>query len=176
MVSGRGPAIVFNLSRSDGFESPPGKDLILKDFLKSEADMNFKPTYMIVDELPDVPDEDDEAEGQGESNDATPSDQSVANSTETAKVPPLQPPVMPNQVTPEASPSFQQQAGDNVTRRDALQHQFDQLQSKFAAACAAHPDERSDLEDLVSEFRLALREFDLAVASEWLQKLTEVPG
>lgn len=60
VVSGQGQSISFNLLRSDGFDKPPGKELILKDFLKSEADMKFKPTYEIVDELPAVPfDEED---------------------------------------------------------------------------------------------------------------------
>jgi hypothetical protein len=61
VVSGKGLDITFCLQRSDGFEAPPGKDLLLKEFLKSEADLKCQPSYAIVDELPAVPfDEDDQ--------------------------------------------------------------------------------------------------------------------
>ncbi len=60
VVDGKGVAISFKLCRSDGFDKPPGKDLVLKDFLKTEADMKFKPVYELVDELPDVPEEDED--------------------------------------------------------------------------------------------------------------------
>jgi hypothetical protein len=60
VVDGKGMDISFKLCRSDGYEKPPGKELILKDFLKSQADMKFKPAYELVDELPDVPEEDED--------------------------------------------------------------------------------------------------------------------
>jgi hypothetical protein len=54
VVDGKGLNIHFKLRRSDGYEKPPSKELILKDYLLSEADMRFKPVYEIVNELPDV--------------------------------------------------------------------------------------------------------------------------
>jgi hypothetical protein len=54
VIDGKGESIVFNLLRSDGYESPPGKDLILKDFLNTESGIRFKPVYRIVDVLPEV--------------------------------------------------------------------------------------------------------------------------
>jgi hypothetical protein len=59
VVDGKGVDIAFKLCRADGYEKPPGKELILKDFLKTEADLKVKPVYEIVDVLPDV--ESDEA-------------------------------------------------------------------------------------------------------------------
>lgn len=43
VVEGKGVNIAFKLLRSDGYEKPPGKELILKDFLKTEVEMKFKP-------------------------------------------------------------------------------------------------------------------------------------
>ncbi|MFT5301282.1 MAG: hypothetical protein ACI87E_000398 [Mariniblastus sp.] len=43
VVDGKGQNISFKLLTSDGYDKPPGKDLILKDFLKTEAGMQFKP-------------------------------------------------------------------------------------------------------------------------------------
>jgi hypothetical protein len=60
VVDGKGVNISFKLLRNDGFDKPPGKEIILKDFLKTEADIPFKPVYEIVDSLPDIPDDDDE--------------------------------------------------------------------------------------------------------------------
>ena len=47
-------------------KSRPAKELILKDFLKTEAGMKFKPSYAIVEELPKV-NESDEVETASES-------------------------------------------------------------------------------------------------------------
>jgi cellobiose-specific phosphotransferase system component IIA len=60
VIDGKGVDIAFKLCRSDGYEKPPGKELILKDYLNTQAGMRFKPVYEIVDTLPDV-DERDEA-------------------------------------------------------------------------------------------------------------------
>lgn len=61
VVDGTGININFKLLRSDGYDKPPGKELILKDFLKVNSDTKFKPTYEIVDELPEVPQDEDES-------------------------------------------------------------------------------------------------------------------
>jgi hypothetical protein len=60
VIDGKGQNIVFKLCRADGFDEPPGKDTKLRVFLKEEADLQFQPTYQIVDELPTLADADDE--------------------------------------------------------------------------------------------------------------------
>jgi hypothetical protein len=60
VIDGKGQNIVFKLCRADGFDEPPGKDTKLRVFLKEEADLQFQPTYEIVDELPTLVDADDE--------------------------------------------------------------------------------------------------------------------
>ncbi len=52
VIDGKGQNIVFKLCREDGFEAPPGKEIKLKQYLKEEAGVQFRPTYEIVDELP----------------------------------------------------------------------------------------------------------------------------
>lgn len=68
VVDGKGLNIAFKLCREDGYEKPPGKELILKDFLSTEAGIRFKPTYELVDVLPEVAEHDEiegsEAEGE----------------------------------------------------------------------------------------------------------------
>jgi len=61
VVGGKGQNIIFYLSTEDGFEKPPGKELILKDHLASKIGMKCKPTYEIVEQLPEVSEDDDEA-------------------------------------------------------------------------------------------------------------------
>jgi hypothetical protein len=67
VIGGKGVDITFYLCRADGYEKPPGKELILKDFLKTEADLKCKPVYEIVDVLPDVADEYEAPESETES-------------------------------------------------------------------------------------------------------------
>ncbi|MEM8668206.1 MAG: hypothetical protein AAGG48_11860 [Planctomycetota bacterium] len=66
VIDGKGENISFKLARSDGYEKPPGKELTLKDHLKSEFGMKFRPEYKIVDELPDVPEDDDSASDEND--------------------------------------------------------------------------------------------------------------
>lgn len=61
VVTGKGMDITFNLASSDGFDSAPGRDTVLREFLKTEADLKCQPGYAIVNQLPDVPDEDEGA-------------------------------------------------------------------------------------------------------------------
>jgi hypothetical protein len=62
VVRGDGNDIHFELSRTDGFENPPGKDIRLKEFLKEETQFKFEPDYVIVDELTAVDESDGEAD------------------------------------------------------------------------------------------------------------------
>jgi hypothetical protein len=61
VVRGDGVDIHFELSRADGFENPPGKEIRLKEFLKEEASLKFEPNYVIVDTLTPVEEADDAA-------------------------------------------------------------------------------------------------------------------
>ena len=80
VVNGKGLEIAFNLSSSDGFDKPPGKELILKDFLKTEADMKFKPSYQIVTDLPEVDETDDDVDSTGDTS-PTESDSQATDSS-----------------------------------------------------------------------------------------------
>lgn len=65
VVTGEGQSLTFQLAASDGFDKPPGKELILKDFLKSNADFRCDPEYVVVEKLPSV-EEDESGEGSGQ--------------------------------------------------------------------------------------------------------------
>jgi hypothetical protein len=54
VIDGKGQNIAFKLCYEDGFDKPPGKDIKLKSYLKNEADLQFKPCYEMVDELPSL--------------------------------------------------------------------------------------------------------------------------
>lgn len=63
VVDGKGVNVTFKLALSDGYDKPPGKELILKDFLSTETGIKFKPTYEIVESLPEL-DLDDESDSE----------------------------------------------------------------------------------------------------------------
>ncbi len=50
--------IVFNLAKADGYEAAPLKEKVLKDFLEEHAEFKAKPSFAIVDSLPEIPDDD----------------------------------------------------------------------------------------------------------------------
>lgn len=79
VITGRAPDLQFQLLASE-YAAPPGRELILKDYLATEADLKCKPVYQLVGELPDVPevDADDTA---GRSTEKSPE---VASTTGTA--------------------------------------------------------------------------------------------
>lgn len=58
-VTGQGQAINFQLARSDGFDKPPVKTPVLKEFLAEHAEMTLKPLIEIVDSATLVLDEED---------------------------------------------------------------------------------------------------------------------
>ena len=58
VVEGGGANVSFKLALADGFDKPPTKDLTLKAYL-AESNLDFKPTIEIVDQLPNVPMDDD---------------------------------------------------------------------------------------------------------------------
>lgn len=60
VLTGKGMELVFNLAISDGFESEPVKDKILKDFLEEHAGFKCKPSFAIVGTPPDIPFDDEE--------------------------------------------------------------------------------------------------------------------
>ncbi len=51
MLQGDGTDIRFELSRADGFTTPPGTDVRLKEFLKETTGLKFEPAYVIVENL-----------------------------------------------------------------------------------------------------------------------------
>ncbi len=59
VVDGKGMDLRFALARSDGFESEPVKNSILKSFLDESADFKCKPYFEIVDQPPSALDPDD---------------------------------------------------------------------------------------------------------------------
>jgi hypothetical protein len=61
VIDGKGQNISFKLCRADGFDEPPGSEVKLRQFLKDEAGMQFKPAYEIVDSLPKLTDADEES-------------------------------------------------------------------------------------------------------------------
>jgi hypothetical protein len=61
VVRGDGNDIHFELSRADGFNEPPGKEIRLKEFLKEETSFKFDPDYVIVDALAPIDESEDES-------------------------------------------------------------------------------------------------------------------
>jgi len=64
IVRGDGVDINFELAKADGFNSPPGTQIRLKDFLKDAAGLKFEANYLIV-ETPTQFDEDATEEQSG---------------------------------------------------------------------------------------------------------------
>ncbi|MGC3967318.1 MAG: hypothetical protein QM775_08085 [Pirellulales bacterium] len=60
VITGKGMDLVFNLSQADGYDKPPVKDVVLRDFLEEHADLKCKPTFQVVPESPAIPFEDDD--------------------------------------------------------------------------------------------------------------------
>lgn len=65
-VVGSGQDVRFQLMQTE-YDAPPGKELILKDYLATEADFKCHPSYELVAELTAVPevDPDDATSGKG---------------------------------------------------------------------------------------------------------------
>ncbi len=60
VLSGKGMDLVFHLAISDGYESEPVKDKILKDFLEEHAQFKCKPSFAIVATPPEIPFDDED--------------------------------------------------------------------------------------------------------------------
>ncbi|MDB4484109.1 hypothetical protein N9061_03100 [bacterium] len=86
VISGKGKKIVFELSSEDGYDKPPGKEIILKDFLAKKSGFLFQPEYQIVTALPSVDDQEED-----------PVDQSSA-------IVPPDPGTLPSPGTPSSAP------------------------------------------------------------------------
>ncbi len=76
VVRGDGVDIKFELSRADGFENSPGKEIRLKEFLKEETSYKFEPAYVIVDTLTPVEESEGEAAAEVETTEAKVDDDS----------------------------------------------------------------------------------------------------
>jgi len=66
VVRGDGLDIHFELSRTDGFDRPPGPNIRLKEFLKEHTGFKFEPDYVIVDALSAIEDEGEEGNEGGQ--------------------------------------------------------------------------------------------------------------
>jgi hypothetical protein len=60
VLTGKGMDLIFNLAISDGYESEPVKDKVLKDFLEEHANFKCKPSFAIVATPPEVPFDDED--------------------------------------------------------------------------------------------------------------------
>lgn len=145
VVTGKGQAISFNLLRSDGFEKPPGKELILKDFLKTQADMKFKPTYEIVDCLPELDESDDASATKGALDTAT------AEATEEAATPTPPPP-------PDAA------TADPAARAQKLAEALKKLKPLLDQVINADPNRKGELHATMVQIagEIKGKEFDQA--------------
>ncbi|ADB16947.1 hypothetical protein Psta_2277 [Pirellula staleyi DSM 6068] len=63
VVNGTGAALVFNLARADKFEAAPTKDLALREYVNEGNDLKLKPVFAIINTLPVVADDDNDAAG-----------------------------------------------------------------------------------------------------------------
>lgn len=50
----RGSTVAFQMTRADGFDRPPGKEMLLKKFIVEESQLKIVPAYVIVDGDRDV--------------------------------------------------------------------------------------------------------------------------
>ncbi len=107
VVTGKGQVLTFELSAAEGYDAPPGKELILKDFLKTAADFKCQPEYRIVTELTAVEDET-----------LPPAGPPAPGAQPTAPVAAASPTAPPAAPPPPASPS--DEAGRLTTRLKAL--------------------------------------------------------
>jgi hypothetical protein len=60
VITGKGMDLVFNLSQADGYDKPPVKEVVLRDFLEEHAGLKCKPTFVVVPESPAIPFDDDD--------------------------------------------------------------------------------------------------------------------
>jgi hypothetical protein len=77
MLQGDGTDIRFELSRADGFTSPPGTEARLKEFLREVSGLKFEPTYAIVDNLVTIEEAEKDEKNNGENEDDSESSQDV---------------------------------------------------------------------------------------------------
>lgn len=126
VVTGKGNNLRFELSSEEGFDKPPGKELILKDFLKSKADFKCDPEYVIVKELAPV-DEDDEREKSPETSEAP-------KSKET-----------PPEVPPDAPPPPPTVNSDVQRQRGKITELFARLSPKVPDFVREFPDRRVEI-------------------------------
>jgi hypothetical protein len=121
VITGRGKDIVFELLR-EHYDAPPGKDLLLKQFLDEEAGLSFKPTYAIVDSLTAV-------SAVDEADSDTPDSVADLADNSAEAMEPLEPPA-----SSTAAPS-----------RTELDAALGRLKPLIARAVAAAPDRKAEI-------------------------------
>lgn len=103
VVTGQDANIVFQLARADGFEKVPTRDLTVKAHL-AESNLDFKPTVVLVDVLPDVA-MDDEGGNTGGPNTNAPNT-NLSNSQRPPQSPPPPTPPRTNAPPPSNRPVY----------------------------------------------------------------------
>jgi hypothetical protein len=118
VVRGDGLDIFFELSRTDGFDQVPGKDIRLKEFIKEEAGFKFDPVYRIVDTLATVDETDEEETEEGATSDTgqATEENTTAEATETASATETAPSTETDSVPEAALQQAQEDHGDKFMR------------------------------------------------------------
>lgn len=145
VITGRAPDLRFQLLASD-YAAPPGRELILKDFLATEADLKCKPVYELVGSLSDVPEDDQEGGG------AT-----------AAPAPPVQPTASP-------APPVAETSGSSAPDAAKLTEALKRLMGLAEKALAAHPGRRDEIMGPLVAIRQQMKDGLLEEARAGLQK------
>lgn len=64
LATNSGGTILFQMARADGFDKPPGKEVILKKAIEQETKMKLVINYHIIDQLPGAEEQADDADTQ----------------------------------------------------------------------------------------------------------------
>ncbi|MCP4043198.1 MAG: hypothetical protein GY731_14785, partial [Gammaproteobacteria bacterium] len=149
VISGKGPNITFNMNSLDGFEKPATKNIVLKNYLRDEADMKFKPVYEIVTELPDTPvDEGPEGE-EIEASPETVPEPEVPEATLAAEETAPEPAPPPPEESPEAPV--------DTTAAKQLTAALAKLSPVITKAVVAQPARKAEILGQVADIKQAIR-------------------
>ncbi len=160
VITGKGANITFNLSSSDGFDKPATKSVVLKNYLKDEAGMTFKPVYEIVQELPDVPDEEETEEEGMETAPETVSEPEGPETTLTEGETIPESSTTPSEVSPEAP--------TDAAAAKQLTAALSKLAPLITQAVAAQPARKAEVLGQVADIKAAIQAGELDAAKAQL--------
>lgn len=129
VVEGSGLNIVFKLSTADGFDAPPVKTTILKEYVREESGIGFQPEFEIVPALPEISDADDD----GGTTTGIPPQADTSPATETA---PAESPTTETQATTEPPPVDAESANRFRQQMEATVQQLKAANNPELAAAA----------------------------------------